>query len=417
MEQCNPQWSSTPRSSYQLYNHLKQLANVTLITHERNQKALTQNGENGEIHYTKESILSKVIYKIAKLISGSNRTIWPIRQILAYPVYAEFNWRVNHAFSKKVKNGEYDVVLCTTPLSPRYPSEISKHCKETPFVIGPVNGGSLLSRRRPTKEKNYFSRILRSTSHLLPNYKNTYKHATKVLAGSRQTYTWLQYRFNLSRNKIELLFENGVNEELYENKIIKRENNSTFNIISICSESDLKNIDITLNILKTLPDEVRLGTKIKSICEDPNCTKIKKLIQQHKAEKIVSLILEPDDSTEISKEYENTHLMVDLSIKTKNNARIMEAMACGLPCVISNHTNTQDLVSESAGYQIDMQSREVSIEKVKKIVTSLYHNESQRLKMAEKNRSRSKIFSWSHKAICLVNILNKTIAQTSANQK
>ena len=88
MEQCNPQWSSTPRSSYQLYNHLKQLANVTLITHERNQKALTQNGENGEIHYTKESILSKVIYKIAKLISGSNRTIWPIRQILAYPVYA-----------------------------------------------------------------------------------------------------------------------------------------------------------------------------------------------------------------------------------------------------------------------------------------------------------------------------------------
>jgi hypothetical protein len=63
VEQCNPDWASVPLEGYRYFHEISQLADVTLVTHERNQAALQKNQESAEIIYIKESKLSQNLWR------------------------------------------------------------------------------------------------------------------------------------------------------------------------------------------------------------------------------------------------------------------------------------------------------------------------------------------------------------------
>jgi len=142
VEQCNPEWASVPLEGFRYYTALSRLADVTLVTHDRNEAALARAGVTGETVVIRESRSGQIYSKLAGWLSESRGYInWPVRHALSYPSYAEFNRRVSMKFGEVVSRGSYDVVHVFTPILPRYPVRIVGACRNTPFILGPVNGG------------------------------------------------------------------------------------------------------------------------------------------------------------------------------------------------------------------------------------------------------------------------------------
>src|SRR5436305_8703997 len=90
IEQCNPEWTSVPLVGYRYYTALSRLADVTLVTHERNQAALARAANGGGYVIIPESRPSQRYYRaVARVTERGGHVNWPIRHALSYPIYAE----------------------------------------------------------------------------------------------------------------------------------------------------------------------------------------------------------------------------------------------------------------------------------------------------------------------------------------
>jgi hypothetical protein len=219
IEQCNPEWFSVPLEGYNYYNEISKLVDVTLVTHERNKQALEKitNNYNSKIIYVLESEFIKNYYQFISRISSKpgGGVNWPLLLTLSYPMYAEFNNNVYQLFKDSILKGDYDIVHAITPMMPRYPVKVVQACQNTPFIIGPVNGGVPFppAFQETAKKENANLNFLRNVGRfLIPGYRETYQKATRVLAGSTYTLNMLKNLFNLPDDQISLFYENGIPE-------------------------------------------------------------------------------------------------------------------------------------------------------------------------------------------------------------
>jgi hypothetical protein len=78
---------------------------------------------------------------------------------------------------------------------PRYPVKAVKACKQTPFVLGPVNGGVPFPpgfQEVVRQEFGYLNFLISVGRALVPSYVETYKKADKILAGSTNGFYLLK---------------------------------------------------------------------------------------------------------------------------------------------------------------------------------------------------------------------------------
>ena len=190
VDQCNPEWASVPLVGYNFFQKINNLVDATLVTHIRNKPALEKHPESEKIFYMEEGNFNKQYFKIVTKITANGRVNWPLYNALSYPIYAEFNQQVYQKFKAQILKGDYDVVHAITPMIPRYPFKVVSVCQQTPFILGPVNGGLPFppgfqeTARQEFSQLNFLSAVGRA---LIPGYVETYKKADKILAGS--TYT------------------------------------------------------------------------------------------------------------------------------------------------------------------------------------------------------------------------------------
>ncbi len=192
--ECNPDWISVPLVAYNFFHEIDKLADVTLVTHFRNKEALDKRNHRNIVYINESNFIAKYHSFLASL-TAKNKINWPLYHALGYPVYAEFNHRVYQQFKTKILKGDYDIVHALTPMIPRYPVKVVKVCKNTPFLLGPVNGGvPFPTGFRETAKKEYANlNFLRSFGRsLLPGYVETYEKADQILAGSTFTLNMLR---------------------------------------------------------------------------------------------------------------------------------------------------------------------------------------------------------------------------------
>ncbi|WP_445175080.1 hypothetical protein [Microcoleus sp.] len=117
---------------------LNKLVDAALVTHERNKKPLEKLNQYNNIFYREESELTKKYFPPTAHPTLRNRINWSLATALSYPIYAEFYRKVYQQFQEPIQRGDYDLVHALTPMIPRY---FIKACRQTPFLLGPVNGG------------------------------------------------------------------------------------------------------------------------------------------------------------------------------------------------------------------------------------------------------------------------------------
>jgi len=408
VEQCNPEWASVPLLSYNFYHETRKRAQVTLVTHERNQSALEKVRDNHPIDYIRESSLLKRYYSLIRLVTERGAVNWPLQHALSYPIYAEFNHRVSQKYGPLIRSGEYDMVHVMTPVLPRYPVKIIEHCKNTPFLLGPVNGGVPFPPGFDTVARKEFARFnfLRMFTRLIPGYTKTYQTADKVLSGSLYTRNMLINLFDMDDNRIDLFHENGILNSFIGTA--KKHTSKTMRLLFVGRLVAYKGADMAIKALSTLPETVQKRLSFTIVGDGPEKDALEKLAKITGVEARVHFtgwIPQKETLTH----YKKSDVFCFPSVREFGGAVALEAMGCGLPCIVPDYAGLGEYVTEETGIKIEPKSREYLIQQFAEKIEFLLENPEIREKMSARAIDRVKTYEWGNKADDMVNLYKRMI--------
>ena len=416
IEQCNPEWPSVPLVGYSFYKHISMLADTTLVTHERNKTALEKAHPERDIVYIPESKFIRNYYKIADKVSKINgKIIWPLYNALTYPIYAEFNNKVYSKFNNVIRNGQYDIVHALTPILPRYPVKAIKACKKTPFILGPVNGGVPFPKGFEAvarQEFSYFNFLRLIGRYIIPGYRETYEKANYILSGSTYTMNLIKNLFNIKDEKIELFYENGIDDSFFinEKKSGKSDENSNakIDLLFVGRLVPYKGADILIEALSELEQSILDKTKLTIVGDGPERNNLQNQVYKLSLNDKVIFTGWVEQQATVNY-YRESDVFCFPSIREFGGAVVLEAMANGLPCIVINNGGIAEYVTDETGYKINPVSRDFVVQELKECITNLVQNEVLRNNMSSNAIKRAKEFSWKTKAEAIVNIYNQTL--------
>ncbi len=416
IEQCNPEWASVPLVGYCFYDYISQLAETTLVTHERNRAALEKTHPNRDITYICESAFIKKYYALAEKLSKlKDRVIWPLYHMLTYPVYGEFNRQVYSRFKESILEGHYDIVHAMTPMMPRYPVKAIKACTSTPFILGPVNGGVPFPKGFQKVARQEFSdfNFLRSIGRfIIPGYRETYTKADYILAGSTYTMNLVKELFDIKNEKIELFYENGIGssflktEESVSESITKE--SGVINLLFVGRLVPYKGTDMLIEAISRLELSTRKKIVLTIVGDGSERKALEQLVEKHKLTAIIAFTGWVDQKDTLQY-YSNSNIFCFPSIREFGGAVVLEAMANGLPCIVVNNGGIGEYVTEETGFRINPESREFVVRELTVCIEKLVTNPLLRKTMSIKAIQRVKEFTWSAKAEAIVRIYNKQL--------
>jgi glycosyltransferase involved in cell wall biosynthesis len=417
--ECNPEWPSVPLVGYRFYEGLRQRVDVTLVTHQRNQAALVKLHPNDRIVYISESQWIKRYYKIAeKLSTLKGKVIWPLYNTLTYPVYAEFNHRVDRQFRTAIAQSDYDLVHAITPMMPRYPVKVSQVCQNTPFILGPVNGGVPFPKGFQSVARKEFSQLnfLRSLGRLLiPGYRETYQRATHILAGSTYTLDLIQSVLTVEPNRLEWFSENGISHTFLqsESQIRTKLNRDRpwFHLLFVGRLVPYKGADLLLEAIRGLSAPSLAKIQLTLVGDGPERGRLERLAQDFKLKDRVRFTGWVPQSQTVQY-YREADCFCFPSVREFGGAVVLEAMAHGLPCLVVNHGGIGEYVTEATGIKVDPVSPAFVVQAFRQTIEQWVQTPDLLQEMALAALQRAQEFTWERKADQVAALYNRILTAT-----
>lgn len=410
VEQCNPTFSSVPFVAYNLYKEIDRIVDVTLVTHERNRDALETKTNHEKVIYISQGDFNTKYYNFVEGFATKGRINWPLYHTLTYPIYGEFDNRVYQQFKQSILRGDYDIVHALTPMMPRYPHKVVKACTKTPFLLGPVNGGLPFPSgfQETAKQESANLNFLRTLGRsLIPGYVDTYKKADKILVGSTYTLQMLKDMFALPNDKTELFYENGISKDF----LSLAKNASDGNKVKLLFVGRLvpyKCADVVIEAISHLEKEIQDEISLSIVGDGSERANLEKQVQELNLGSVVNFVgwINQQQTLEY---YSQSDIFCFPSIREFGGAVVLEAMACGLPCIVANNGGIAEYVNEETGFKIDPISREYLVQELTDKIKLLVKDEPLRKTMSRKAVERVQDFEWERKAQRIVAIYQELI--------
>lgn len=423
VEQCNPEWPSVPLVGYRFYEGIGRLAEVTLVTHGRNEAALSKlPSSQGKVVYLHEGKTSKLFYQLVARLTGRGRVNWPLQNALTYPIYSEFDRQVCDRFGAAVAAGEYDLVHALTPMMPRYPVGIHRACQQrrTPFLLGPVNGGVPFPtgfRRVARQESAQFNFLRAVGRYLIPGYRQTYLHADRILVGSSYTLSLLRELFGLPDSRLSLFYENGIAKDfLGDADAVITDSTATAKVrlLFVGRLVPYKGADMLIEALGRLKPAIRERIELTVVGDGSERGLLEARVAELGLQESVCFTgWVPQQETR--EYYRNSDIFCFPSVREFGGAVVLEAMACGLPCIVVNNGGIGEYITDETGYKIDPLSPEYVTEALVEKIGLLVADRDLRTRMARKAVERAGAFVWEHKAQQILTIYKELLARRSQN--
>jgi glycosyltransferase involved in cell wall biosynthesis len=411
IEQCNPEWASVPLEGYNYYQEISQLVDATLVTHERNRSALDKIAKQQKIIYISESNFTKQYYNFIEKITSKGRINWPLKHALTYPIYAEFDRKVYQQFKHQVRNQYYDIVHVLTPMMPRYPAKIIRACQDIPFLLGPVNGGVPFPEgfQEIAKQESAGYNFLRAIGRsLIPGYVATYQKADRILAGSTYTLKMLQDLFQIPDTRISLFYENGILKEFLTQEKKANNDRDKINLLFVGRLVPYKGADMLVEAIAKLDENFREKIQLNILGDGSEKSNLEAKVRELNLDSVINFIGWVKQQETLAY-YQQSDLFCFPSIREFGGAVVLEAMACGLPCIVVNNGGIGEYVTEQTGFKIEPISREYVIQELTNKIKYLVENKTLLQQMSIEAIERAKEFEWGYKAEQIVEIYQKLI--------
>lgn len=411
-EQCNPDWASVPLVAYNFYKEISQIVDVTLVTHGRNREGFAHHPQHANIFYIDESALAQRYHQLIGNLISKGRANWPLYLALSYPIYAEFNREVYRLFSEDVRAGKYDLVHAITPMMPRYPVSIVRACQTTPFLLGPVNGGVPFPagfQETAKKESSAWNFLKPFGRYLLPGYIETYKNADRILSGSTYTLNMLKELFAIADDRIELYFENGIPKTFLEHAQ-QRNPADQVRLLFVGRLVPYKGADLVIEALGRLEPELQHKLSFTIVGDGSERQDLENRVRELKLQDRVTFTgwVKQAETREF---YTQSDIFCFPSVREFGGAVVLEAMACGLPCIVVNNGGIAEYMTHETGFKIEPNSRDYVIQEMANKIRLLVEDTALRTQMSEKAIERAREFEWSVKAKQMVEMYTELAMQ------
>ncbi len=396
-ENCNPQWPSLPIVGYKYARALAGVAEVTIATHIRNQPNIEAAGEIAArtIYIDNEWIAGRM-YRLAKWLRGGNEVAWSTNQMMAYPPYVAFEWQVLRQFKQALNKGKFDLVHRITPMSPTLPSYISGRTKQ-PFLIGPLNGNLDWpdAFKAEQKREREGLRRLRGAYRYLPFARSTYRNAACVMAAFQHTIDDLSAA---DPARIVPVPEVGFDPEIFHSQgrgtpfsgAGKKHFLFAGRLVPYKVPEAAVRAFIGSDMLK--------GHVLHIVGDGPEQPRLEAMVAEAGAQD--SVIFEGRKTQgEVADFMRRCDAFVFPSIRELGAGVVIEAMASGMVCIVTDYGAPGDLVANGRGVQVALQNMEGLVGAYRTAMEECLRDPEPHQNMAAKAaRYATEFYDWEAKA-------------------
>lgn len=357
-DDCNPEWPSLPVVGYKYARALAARCNVVLATHVRNRENIDKRGADGmTVVYLNNEYIAAPMHKLATFLRGGNEVAWSTNMILAYLPYLAFEREVWKRFRPELETGVFDIVHRITPMSPTMPSWIA-HKVRQPFVLGPLNGNLPWPehfRAEQTREKERL-RMLRHLYKYLPYARSTYRRAACILAAFQHTVDDLGYA---DPDRIVMFPEVGYDEGIFYPASAQR-------TAKLGEEGKLRILYVGRLVPYKLPEvlvrafadsEILRGQILYFVGDGPELPRLKALVSKYGLEGSVRFEGRMTQG-QVADFMRKCDVFAFPSIRELGAGVVVEAMACGMLCVVVNYGAPGALIAADRGIRVPLGSIE-----------------------------------------------------------
>ena len=349
-EACNPAWTSTPLQAFMWFKHLREVADVTLVTQVRNSDGFVDalGSVPERVHFINTESIAAPLHVIGARLTGSRSGV-AIGTLASIPAYYYFEWLVWRQFRHMLLAGAFDLVHRLTPSTPVVPSWLATQ-SPVPFVLGPLIGSLPWPHGQDDlrRAEGGWPARFHSTARLLPYWRQTYTRAAAVLLASAHSSSLLR---RVCREKLVFLPWNGVDVAacrpakaatahpelrlLFVGRMIPLKQPAL--ILEALAASGVPAAGVHVTFVGCGPDE----THVRETAEKRGLTaqvEMKGWIAHQ----------------ELPVLYQQADLLVLPSVHESGGAVLLEAMACGLPCAVVDYGGPAEYVNADVGFRVGL---------------------------------------------------------------
>ncbi len=404
-EAANPEWVSVPLVGWSVAAALRGVADVHIVTQQRNRAAFLRAGliEGDDFTAIDTERVAGPAYRLASLLRGGAQKGWTVVTALGALVYPYFERQVWRRFGRAIRQGRYDVVHRITPLTPTSGGSLARRCARAgvPFVLGPLNGGlpwpaQFAAERR--KEKEGLSR-LRSAYKLLPRRSATLAAARAILAGSLYTASEIPARF---AGKLIYMPENGIDPARFSAYERPDDGSDRLGLCFIGRLVPYKGADMAIRAAAGL---LRSGrARLDIVGDGPMRAALEALAEQEGVRDHVRFHgwVEHGRVQDIAS---GNDIFLFPSIREFGGGAVLEAMALGLVPVIVDYGGPGELVSADRGIKVPLTDRAGIVRALAEALDELARDRSRLLQLGSQARAWTlRHLTWAAKAAAMRDI-------------
>lgn len=364
-----------------------------VVTQVRNKLNIDREGTGkAEIVYLDTEKIAAPIYKLAVALRGGTTTGWTIQMAINYPSYLAFEWAAWKRFQQDLQNGRFDVVHRITPMSPTLPSPIAKW-SPVPFLLGPINGNLPWPKQFTTelsREREWLS-PLRNAYKLLPYYRSTYARSAGILASFDHTIADLPASVKAKTINFP---EVGIDPGLFTLPLRHKQKQMT--ILFVGRLVPYKLPEVVVRALAA--SEILRQHRLIIVGEGPERPRLERIVEEHKLTGCVELSGQKSQA-EVGALMRQAEILAFPSIRELGAGVVVEAMACGMACVVVNYGGPATLVEPERGVKIPMGNLEHLVSRFTEELEQLVKNPDRVARLgAEAHHHTMNYYAWDVKA-------------------
>jgi len=351
-EQCNPLWPSLPIVGYKYALALAQHCDVRIVTQIRNKPAIVEDGRDlDKFDFLDTEYIAAPMERLSQFLRGGNQVAWSTGMMMAYLPYLSFERDAWKKYRSQIEGGGFDIIHRITPMSPTLPSYIAGR-GGVPFVIGPLNGNLDWPKAftREQKREKETLRRLRDFYKYMPFAKRTYTKAAAVLAAFRHTIKDVSWT---PAERIvpfpEIGFDPAVFPAGRERAPFEGAGEKTF-----LYAGRLVPYKVPEVVVRAFVGDERLRQhRLRIIGDGPERGRIEAMVKEAGAEDRVSFEGNQTQAT-VAKAMRDSDAFCFPSIRELGAGVVIEAMASGILCIVTDYGAPGDLVADGRGVAIPL---------------------------------------------------------------
>ncbi|MEO7044804.1 MAG: glycosyltransferase [Ferruginibacter sp.] len=400
---CGPYWGSEVGMGWNWIINLATHCNLIVITEKAFQKDI-------ETEIQKLNLKSKPIFYYIDIGTKGRQLFWKQGSFLFYRHYNRWQKEVYNLSKVIIPKHEIKLIHQLNLIGFREPGYLWKFADQIPFVWGPVGGFNQvpLNYIKTFGLKNklfYFSKhiihFLQVHYHL--RVRQALKASSIIFAESSTTKKILKKVY-----KIEsvLMNETGADfEDFYQHTEFCT--NNAINLLWVGKIQGLKGLPIALQTLKKLKNN-NVPVTMTIVGDGPDEESCSKIAQKLGLGDMV-VFLGKIPNPKVKDLMRKFDLLFFTSLKEGTPHVVLEALSNGLPVLCHDACGHGDVVNNSCGIKIPLESYDKSVKNFTAQIEYLYKSKSQLYQFSKNAKNTVEQCSWASKSKAVFDVYKKIL--------